>query len=59
MAIHEALLTSERTLLRYESSFLEFHEPTGKRLKSDQYSLDDKLMSASEVLEKALFVVVN
>ncbi|EOF4703868.1 hypothetical protein B9L20_00340 [Serratia marcescens] len=53
-AIHEAVLTSERTLLRYESSFLEFHGPTGKRLENDQYNLDDRLISASEVLEKAL-----
>lgn len=53
-AIHEATLASERTLLRYESSFLELHGPTGKRLESDQYSLGDKLLSASEVLEKAL-----
>lgn len=53
-AIHEAVLTSERTLLMYESSFLEFHGPTGKRLEDDQYKLGDKLISASEVLEKAL-----
>lgn len=53
-AIHEAVLTSERTLLRYESSFLEFHGPTSKRLEDDQYNLGDKLISVSEVLEKAL-----
>lgn len=53
-AIHEAVLGSERTLLRYESSFLEFHGPTGKRLEDDQYNLGGKLNSASEVLEKAL-----
>lgn len=53
-AIHEAVLASERTLLRYESSFLEFHGPTGKRLEDDQYNLGDELISASEVLEKAL-----
>lgn len=53
-AITEAVLISERTLLRYESSFLEFHEPTGKRLEDDQYNLGDKLISASEILEKTL-----
>ena len=53
-AIHEAVLTSERTLLRYESSFLEFHGPIGKRLEDDEYNLGDKLISASEVLKKAL-----
>jgi hypothetical protein len=53
-AIHEAVLASERALLRYESSFLGFHGPTGKRLEDDQYNLGDKLISASEVLEKAL-----
>lgn len=53
-AIHEAVLASERTLLRYLSSFLEFHGPTGKRLEDDQYNLGDKLISASEILEKAL-----
>ena len=53
-AIHETVLASQRTLLRYESSFLEFHGPTGKRLEDDQYNLGDKLISASEVLEKAL-----
>jgi hypothetical protein len=54
-AIHEAVLASERTLLRYESSFLEFHGPTGTRLEDDQYNLGDELISVSEVLEKALF----
>jgi len=53
-AIHEAVLASERTLLRYASSFLGFHGPTGKRLEDDQYNLGDKVISASEVLEKAL-----
>ena len=53
-AIHEAVLASERTLLRYESSFFEFHGPTGKRLEDDQYNLGDDLISASDVLEKAL-----
>lgn len=53
-AIHEAVLASERILLRYESSFLEFHGPTGKRLEDDQYNLGDKLISVSGVLEKAL-----
>lgn len=53
-AIHEAVLTSERTLLRYEFSFLEFHGPTSKRLEDDQYNLGDQLIPASEVLEKAL-----
>lgn len=53
-AIHEAVLASERNLLSYESSFLEFHGPIGKRLEEDQYNLGEKLVSASEVLEKAL-----
>ncbi|MEA9585886.1 NERD domain-containing protein [Xanthomonas sp. WHRI 10064A] len=53
-AIHDAVLAAERNLLRYESSFLGFHGPTGKRLEDDQYNLGDKLISASEVLEKAL-----
>lgn len=53
-AIHEAVLASERTLLRYESSFLDFHGPTGTRLEDDQYNLGDKLISASDVLERAL-----
>lgn len=53
-AIHEAVLTSERSLLMYESSFLEFHRPTGKRLEDDQYNLGDNLISTSEVLEKVL-----
>lgn len=53
-AIHEAVLASERTLLRYESSFLEFHGPNSKRLEDDQYNLGDKLISASEVLERTL-----
>lgn len=54
-AIHEAVLASERTLLRYESSFLELHGPTGKRLEDDQYNLGSNLISASEVLKEALF----
>lgn len=53
-AVHESVLASERTLLRYQSSFLEFHEPTGARLEDDQYNIDDNPISASEVLEKAL-----
>jgi Nuclease-related domain len=53
-AIHANVLASERTLLRYESSFLEFHGPTAKRLEDDLYNLDDKLISASGILDKAL-----
>lgn len=53
-SIHEAVLASERTLLRYESSFSEFHGPIGKRLEDDQYKLGDRTISASEVLENAI-----
>jgi len=53
-ATRETVLTSERTLLKYESCFLEFHGPTGERLVEDQYHLGDKLISTSEVLDVAL-----
>lgn len=53
-AICETVLISERTLSGYESSFLEFHGPIGKRLAEDQYYLDEKLISAPKVLEMAL-----
>nr|WP_314508580.1 NERD domain-containing protein [uncultured Pantoea sp.] len=53
-AIHETVLLSERTVSSYESSFLEFHEPTGTRLAEDQYHLDDNLISASKILEMTL-----
>ncbi|MFP1816322.1 NERD domain-containing protein [Lonsdalea quercina] len=53
-AIHEDVLLSERTVTCYESAFLEFHGPTGTRLAEDQYHLDDKLISASKILEMAL-----
>jgi hypothetical protein len=53
-AIHEVVLASERTLVKYRPAFLEFHGPTAKRLEDDQYHIGDKLISASEVLEKVL-----
>lgn len=53
-AIHEIVLRSERTLSRYETSFLEFHGPMAKRLEDDQYKFGSRLISVSEVLERAL-----
>lgn len=53
-AIDETVLISERTVSCYESAFLEYHGPTGARLLQDQYLLDDKLISASNILKKAM-----
>ncbi|MCR0996752.1 NERD domain-containing protein [Serratia rubidaea] len=53
-AIHETVLLSERIVSSYESAFLEFHRPTGTLLVEDQYHLDDKLISASMILEMVL-----
>ncbi|EOT8214321.1 NERD domain-containing protein [Escherichia albertii] len=53
-AINETVLISERTVSCYESAFLEYHGPTGARLLQDQYLLDDKLISASNILKKAM-----
>lgn len=53
-AINETVLISERTVSCYESAFLEYHGPTGARLLQDQYLLDDKLISASNILKKAI-----
>lgn len=53
-AIHETVLLSERTVSRYESAFLEFHGPIGTRLAEDQYHLDDKVISASNILKMAM-----
>ncbi|GKP50474.1 TPA: NERD domain-containing protein [Klebsiella quasipneumoniae subsp. similipneumoniae] len=53
-AIHETVLISEQTVSSYKSAFLEYHGPTGARLVEDQYLLDDKLISASKILEMAL-----
>ncbi|MBE4703239.1 hypothetical protein GXB76_21915, partial [Citrobacter freundii] len=53
-AIHETVLISEQTVSSYKSAFLEYHGPTSARLVGDQYLLDDKLISASKILEMAL-----
>lgn len=52
-ALDDAVLASERLLSMYASSFMDLHEPTGARLKDDQYRLGQELISPSEIFEIA------